>query len=551
MKENIPPIGISETTPFREVRRLPEIIDAPYPRIAIGDIFDVASQFDDSLTNADVQSFQNRMFALQKKYAPPDSTFFAISSKNLVGPLEDLSLKESQRKDKKVAVVHLDRYISPDQNEPPFYRLNVSRGQNDTLVSRPGHNVPPEQQLIDLRNGLISSDTEEIIIIDDVIAYATTLIPLIENIRKELPEINIRVAVAIASSGGEWRGIEKIKEQTGIDVETLTTVKVSPKNEYSTGMSAPTSRDMTIFGGSLDSNDGKIKSFPHLFPFNIPKTSFMNIDQRYDCSLELLDLNIDLVTFLENRIGSSLTIQDLIDKGFGIPSIKIDAIKAKIPDPSEETLVLDYLNIIKKAAIENFDIFEVAARKTNDVERFKDKKGEIAEIYKQAFNGPPWFEEISLDEVLNRIEPAISGEGFGCLLAESEGAIIGALWYNALTSEELEAEKGIELGNFTKDQIQTEGVKNIIFTRETVVNPKYQGMGFASKLKSDFITQIETLYPDGALILTRHRSDNPAIIKTSEKLGYEKTGIKMPSSQNPDAYHEYWYKLIRPINERG
>jgi hypothetical protein len=42
------------------------------------------------------------------------------------------------------------------------------------------------------------------------------------------------------------------------------------------------------------------------------------------------------------------------------------------------------------------------------------------------------------------------------------------------------------------------------------------------------------------LILTRMRNDNLPILKIADRLGFQRTGIKIPSRQ-PGTFHEYWY----------
>lgn len=549
MKEAIELTGVPRdekpsATDFRVLTELPSLIDSPYPRIAIGDLIDVARLFDPTIGEDEILPFQMEMFRIQQDYSPPGSTFMAISSRDLVRGLEDVAVQESKKNG--IAIVYLDRYMGEEQTGSPFHRLNISRGKNDTIVARPGFKQSPGDQIEELRSSVVAAGTEEILLIDDVLAYATTLVPIINMLQSELPNVRIRAAVALASSGGEWSGIEKVEDKTGIKVEAQTVVKVSPKTKYSSGMGAPTSRDMTIFGGALDNSGKTALSYPHIYPFAIPRPSFFDIDRRHYASAELLSFNLKFVEFLGSKLGRKITIKDLINTGFGIPASKIQSLQGSIPIPPPEFALVEYLNKAREVNLSNQTRIDAEAKTADDISTFKDRKKEVAEICRMAFEGHPWYEKLTVEESLKRIVPYLDMEGFGCVISETDGEITGALWYNSISVDDLESEKGKSLADFARGLLLSKQIRNVVFTRETVVDPKHQGKGFASKLKSDFISQIEALYPDGALILTRHRSDNPAIIKTSEKLGYEKTGIRMPSSQNPNAHHEYWYKIIRP-----
>ncbi len=350
------------------VKELPPLIDSLYPRIAIGDLVDIVQVFAPTVTDHEILQLQMEMYRLQDTFAPPDSTFTAISSKDLVKGLEATAEREAQGEG--IAVVHLDRYIGPTQTHPPFHRLNISRGKDDSIVARPGSKYTPSEQLDRLRESLLEANTSEILLIDDVLAYAKTLVPIIKTLQREFPDVRIRAAVALASSGGEWSGIEKVREGTGVEIEAQTVVKVSPKNKYSSGMSAPTSRDMTIFGGALDNSGASALSYPHIYPFAIPRPSFFNVDHRLQASVALLDFNERLIVFVEKATRRKLTIKDLLANGFGIPTTKIEAVKGQSDVPSQEMSLAYVLNAAKQLLARNTQAIEKEAEESLE----KDEK---------------------------------------------------------------------------------------------------------------------------------------------------------------------------------
>lgn len=161
----------------------------------------------------------------------------------------------------------------------------------------------------------------------------------------------------------------------------------------------------------------------------------------------------------------------------------------------------------------------------------------IKTIYKQAFACGPWFEDLSDEEIDNRWVNQISKDGFAGIVVEKSNSIAAALWWNIMTPDDLISERGQSLSSFAQNQVQGE---KIIWEREVIVDPKYHGNGVGSVIRRAFFDRIRHDYP-GALILTRMRDDNIGIIKIAQKIGFKRTGVRVPSSANPDLYHEYWY----------
>jgi RimJ/RimL family protein N-acetyltransferase len=176
---------------------------------------------------------------------------------------------------------------------------------------------------------------------------------------------------------------------------------------------------------------------------------------------------------------------------------------------------------------------------------FKERLPEVATIYQAAFAGPPWREQLSFEEAMRRVEAHAEQKGFGAFLAHDHTQkIIGALWYDIVDITELREKKGNALADFTNNLSALHSIQRIIFTQDTIVDPTHQGKGIASKLKDTYIKALSKASLNSGIILTRHRDDNTGIIRTSEKHGFTRTGIRTPSSQNPKLSHEFWYKMI-------
>lgn len=165
---------------------------------------------------------------------------------------------------------------------------------------------------------------------------------------------------------------------------------------------------------------------------------------------------------------------------------------------------------------------------------------QILDIYQEAFAGYPWFEQLSNEEVIKRWEANSAQPNFVCLVGEQDGQITSAVWCNDTDLDTLEQERGKDLRRFVEQYFP--GV-TLIWGRESMTKASFQGQGWASALKETLIDQIK-LRPEACLILTRMRDDNLGIIRIAEKFDYQRTGIKIPSSQKPSVYHEYWYRLV-------
>lgn len=183
-----------------------------------------------------------------------------------------------------------------------------------------------------------------------------------------------------------------------------------------------------------------------------------------------------------------------------------------------------------------------------NTEKFRDKFDSLVTVYKNAFAGYPWFEDLSIEEVQKRLTGNLSKRGFQAFIAESVNSeTAGALWYDTPTLEELASERGQKLADFARTLGQTNNIETIVWEREVLVDPNFQRQGIATKLRTTFAANLEESLPNGSIILTRMRDDNIGIIKVAEKVGYSRTGIKTPSSQTPGVFHEYWYKVIKPL----
>lgn len=183
--------------------------------------------------------------------------------------------------------------------------------------------------------------------------------------------------------------------------------------------------------------------------------------------------------------------------------------------------------------------------RTPNTNKFRERREEVAEMLRQCFAGFPWYENLSIDESIKRVNEHAQKEGFESFLAEDpNGKIVGGLWYDSPSFEELEAERGKPLADFAQQLCGQCAITRLIWERELMVRPDFQGQRIGTRLRQTFLLHLAQEYPDGVLVLTRMRDDNLPTIKIAERLGYQRTGIKKPSSQLPGVSHEYWFKVM-------
>ena len=77
----------------------------------------------------------------------------------------------------------------------------------------------------------------------------------------------------------------------------------------------------------------------------------------------------------------------------------------------------------------------------------------ILDIMQAAFAGFPWFEALSRDEVVRRLDSQMSLPEFEAIVAENDdGIVMGAHWFDRISFSRLRQERGEELAHWVAER---------------------------------------------------------------------------------------------------
>lgn len=324
-------------------RAVPEKIEVSYPYVVLADFEHVFGRFEGIIGDKRVDEFEKKVANVLTDVSPDLTNMVKLKVKNIIGEVEKRIEKEQGCGDK-VGVIQLDRYIDGAESAD-YFRLEVSRGVAGGLVPRPGCDVSVDEQFRNMAEWALSGGYDRLLIVDDVLAFGDTLTPMLKGFKELIPETKLKVLVGLAASGGGWKGLERVTEETGVEVEAVTIVKAGEENEWTSGMAMPALRDFTFLGGKIavDEKNGMRQNFPYFVPFSVPVISFMPKERRYDAGVAMLSISIEVVEEMNKKLGRDLLMKDLIEAGFGVPSIKLECLKDLKWEPSENDSVWEYL----------------------------------------------------------------------------------------------------------------------------------------------------------------------------------------------------------------
>ena len=167
---------------------------------------------------------------------------------------------------------------------------------------------------------------------------------------------------------------------------------------------------------------------------------------------------------------------------------------------------------------------------------------EVHRVYKAAFAGFPWHEDLSNEEVDRRLSSQFAMPGLSGFVLIEDDAIVGVHWHSILSLDSLVSERGPALVDWVTENVS--GQPLIIWERELIVHPDYQRRGNSHWLRAAFLSQLHQASTD-QIVLTRLRDDNIGSIKSAERIGMIDTGVTKPASEEGRTHH-YWALRVTP-----
>lgn len=329
------------------VEKVPEKIEVEYPYVVLGDFEHVFGRFEGVLGKKKVDEFEVRVASVLAEVSPDLTNFVSLKIKKITDEVE-VRIKRERSVGGKVGVVQLDRYIDGGESNDCF-RLEISRGVTGGLMPRPGCELTVDEQFRNLASWVTDGNFDRLLVVDDVLAFGDTLTPMLNGFKELIPETELKVLVGLAASGGGWNGLERVTGETGVPVEAVTVVKAGEKNEWTSGLAMPALRDFTFLGGkiAIDEKTNERLNFPYFLPFSLPVISFMPKERRYEASITLMNISIEVVEEMERGLGRSLTMGDLQEAGFGMPSVRMECLRDVAWTPEIGDSVWEYLQYNK------------------------------------------------------------------------------------------------------------------------------------------------------------------------------------------------------------
>lgn len=171
---------------------------------------------------------------------------------------------------------------------------------------------------------------------------------------------------------------------------------------------------------------------------------------------------------------------------------------------------------------------------------------QLVSLYQAAFGDYPWYLSLTSEYITDRLTKHFANNNCKVFVYEQDGSVVGASWFDQPSLGELATMRGAEISEFAANMLQEQGISEFIWMRETIVHPEMQKRGIGRKLRENIHTYMTDNFPNGVLVLTRHREDNEGIIRLSRENGFSPSGIVQTQMiDGKDVSNEFWYRLYK------
>lgn len=180
-------------------------------------------------------------------------------------------------------------------------------------------------------------------------------------------------------------------------------------------------------------------------------------------------------------------------------------------------------------------------------EEYLNRLGNVVDVFIDSLEHTPPFEGAGIHRGLTeqRFREQAQRPGASAFFTEDRGTLAAVGLYETYPSlEELEAAQA-EMPDFSRAiaflKTLQEPSQKAIWENWIFTSPAYQRRGLATALRQYSLDTL--LQTHGrALVLTCHAVTNQNVIKSSQSLGFQHTGVTYTQDQTPIL--EYWYQQL-------
>ena len=335
----------------RRESREPLVIEARLPFVAINDLDQVVSRLAPNIDRGRLRVIETSILRAIDEFTYAEAEVSFVRGEGLYRWLEQRVIEKLEQSRERTGIVLMDRYVFPEIQDQRIMRMNLSRSIDGGLVTRPGESKSVVEQFDEMFRWIDNGKFERICFVDDVLAFGDTMTEYLKILGESYPNVTAELIVGIASSGGDWRGLEIVRDDLGVGIECMMIVKAGEKVGNSLGMALPTLRDFTVFGGKIGSlEDGTKTSYPYFLPFSITKVAFGPIEGRYQLANALVGLSRKLITEIESGNARPLLVSDVLRSGFGLPFSSVKSLSPYLLQVNHDMRFMDYLDSVSVIA---------------------------------------------------------------------------------------------------------------------------------------------------------------------------------------------------------
>lgn len=179
------------------------------PYICLQDLELTLSRAAPELPKDTIKAFESELYELEREFSPVDeSNVVSVDAGALLGELETRAEEVRADSDGRVGIIYMDADLGRDDTQGA--RLELSRSLNNDVIKRIGAVDEPDVQFAKVESWIKDNQFEELLLVDDVLAFGDTLSEVATRIHKLSPEL-ARVSFSILAGITDWWCLARLR----------------------------------------------------------------------------------------------------------------------------------------------------------------------------------------------------------------------------------------------------------------------------------------------------------------------------------------------------